>query len=170
MIPSVFFIQEKHVDYEAARAGDGGEDNGDEQKQRRGWRELVADKRILTFTACVVLYYFANAATLPLVGEILSQAKKGGSSAWQVAASVVVAEAAMIGVAILCGKLADQWGRKPLFLIGFAALAMRNALTVVSHNGYYLIGLQALGRCSHGHLWRITHTGNGRSRKRYRPV
>ncbi len=140
MIPSVFFIREDHVDYEAARGGDG---NG-EQKQRSGWRELASDKRILTFTACVVLYYFANAATLPLVGEILSQGKKGQSSAWQVAAMVIVAETAMIGVAILAGKLADSWGRKRLFLIGFAALAIRNALTVVSHNGPYLISLQAL--------------------------
>jgi MFS family permease len=57
---------------------------------------------------------------------------------------VMVAETAMIGVAILAGKLADQWGRKPLFLLGFAALALRNALTVVSHNGFYLISLQAL--------------------------
>jgi MFS family permease len=138
MIPAVFFIREEHVDYEAARGGEGGE------QKRSGWRDLVGDKRIITFTACVVLYYFANAATLPLVGEILSQAKKGQSSAWQVAAMVVVAETTMIGVAILAGKLADDWGRKRLFLIGFAALAIRNALTVVSHNGAYLISLQAL--------------------------
>jgi MFS family permease len=143
MIPSVFFIREEHVDYEAARGGQEA-DADDQPKQRSGWRDLASDKRILTFTACVVLYYFANAATLPLVGEILSQAKKGQSSAWQVAAMVIVAESAMIGVAILAGKLADQWGRKPLFLIGFATLALRNALTVVSHNGFYLISLQAL--------------------------
>lgn len=105
MIPSVFFIREEHVDYEAARGAD------NQQKQRSGWRDLASDKRILPFTACVVLYYFANAATLPLVGEILSQGKKGQSSAWQVAAMVMVAETAMIGVAILAGKLADQWGR-----------------------------------------------------------
>jgi MFS family permease len=141
MIPSVFFIKEGHVDYEAARGGDAG---GEEQKQRTGWRELFSDRRVLIFTACVVLYYFANAATLPLVSEILTQAKKGRASAWQVAAAVVVAEAAMVIVAAVSGKLAAKWGRKPLFLIGFASLALRNALTVVSHNGFYLISLQAL--------------------------
>ena len=50
----------------------------------------------------------------------------------------------MLVVAILAGKLADSWGRKPLFLIGFAVLALRNALTVVNHNEFYLISLQAL--------------------------
>lgn len=145
MVPSVFFIKEEHVDYEAARAGDAnGDQNNEKDKQRSGWRDLVKDKRILTFTTCIVLYYFANAATLTLVSEILTQAKKGAGSAWQVAASVIVAEASMVLVAIGSGKLADSWGRKPLFLVGFGALALRNALTVLSHNPYYLIGLQAI--------------------------
>jgi MFS family permease len=143
MIPSVLFIKSEQIDHEAARAGSNNEkDNGN--SKRRSWRDLFRDRRILFFTCCVVLYYFANAATLPLVSEILTQAKKGRSSAWQVAAAVVVAEAAMVGVAAVSGKLADRWGRKPLFLIGFAALTLRNILTVVSHNGWYLISLQAL--------------------------
>ena len=73
-------------------------------------------------------------------------------SAWQVAASVVVAEVLMVVVAILCGKLADKWGRKRLFLIGFAFLALRNGLTVVSHNEYYLISLQALDGVAMGFM------------------
>jgi MFS family permease len=141
MAPSALFISGNDISYEAARGGRGG-DNG-EQPQRRGWRELLTDKRILTFALAVVLFYFANAATLPLVGEILTQGKHGRQSAWQVAAAVIVAEAVMIGVAVFAGRLADAWGRKPLFLLGFAMLALRNALTVVSHNEYYLISLQA---------------------------
>jgi MFS family permease len=133
------------VNYEAARGGaDSGEGGNGDKKERRGWRDLMKDKRILTFTACVVLYYFANAATLPLVSEILTQGKKGRASTWQVAAAVIVAEAAMVVVARVSGKLADSWGRKLLFLVGFGALALRNALTVLTHNAFYLISLQAL--------------------------
>jgi predicted MFS family arabinose efflux permease len=142
MAPAVYFINQKTVSYEAARAG-GSDDEGGEKK-RASWRDLIHDKNILTFTACVVLFYFANAATLPLVGEMLTKGKQGRSSAWQVALMVIVAEALMVVVAMVCGKLAKSWGRKPLFLIGFAVLALRNALTVISHNQYYLIGLQAL--------------------------
>jgi predicted MFS family arabinose efflux permease len=140
MAPAVYFINEESISYEAARGGD----SEGEEKKRSSWRDLIHDKRILTFTACVVLFYFANAATLPLVGEILTKGKQGRSSAWQVAVMVIVAEAVMVGVAAVCGKLAKSWGRKPLFLIGFAVLALRNALTIVSHNQYYLIGLQSL--------------------------
>ncbi len=50
----------------------------------------------------------------------------------------------MVIVAVVCGKLADKWGRKRLFLIGFAFLVVRNVLTIVSHNEFYLISLQAL--------------------------
>jgi MFS family permease len=141
MAASVFFIRDAHVNYEAARAGKAGK-KGD--RQRASIRDLFHDKRILTFTAGVVLFYFANAATLPLVGEILTQGKHGRRAAWQVAAAVVVAEALMVVVAILCGKLADKWGRKRLFSIGFGFLVLRNVLTVVSHNEFYLISLQAL--------------------------
>lgn len=141
MAAAVYFIQQAHVNYEAARAGDSGK-QGDQQ--RASVRDLFRDKRIQTFAAGIVLFYFANAATLPLVGQILSQGKQGRRSAWQVAAAVVVAEALMVVVAMACGKLADKWGRKRLFLLGFAFLALRNGLTVVSHNEYYLISLQAL--------------------------
>ncbi len=141
MAVSVYFIKEAHVNYEAARGGDG---EKKEDQKRASFRDLFQDKRILTFTAGVVLFYFANAATLPLVGEILTQGKQGRRSAWEVAAAVLVAEALMVVVAIGCGKLADKWGRKRLFLIGFAFLAVRNGLTVVNHNEFYLISLQAL--------------------------
>ncbi len=147
MAPSAFFIRESETSYEAARGGDtedSGDGKADSPPDRARTRDLFSDKRILTFTAAVVLFYFANAATLPLVAEILTQGKQGRSSVWQVSAMVVIAEVVMVGAAALSGKIAGSWGRKPLFLIGFGFLAARNALTVVSHNQFYLIGLQTL--------------------------
>ena len=37
-------------------------------------------------------------------------------------ACIVAAQAVMLPIALLVGRKADAWGRKPLFLIGFAAL------------------------------------------------
>jgi MFS family permease len=91
----------------------------------------------------VVLFNVSNSATLPLVGEILSKDNHGSSSAWQISAAVAVAEIVMVAVAAFAGKKADPWGRKPLFLTAFAFLAIRNGLSVSSHNPYYLISLQA---------------------------
>lgn len=140
MAVAVYFINESHVNYEAARAGSGSKKDAD----RASVSDLVHDRRILTFTIGVVLFFCANAATLPLVGEILSQGKHNKGAAWQISAAVVVAEIVMVLVAMVSGKLADSWGRKRLFLLGFAFLALRNGLTVLNHNEFYLIGLQTL--------------------------
>jgi len=133
------FIRKDDVSHEAAR---GSEESG-QGEQPKGLRDLLRDKRILIFTATVVLFNVSNAATLPLVGEILSKDHHGSSSAWQVAAAVFVAEIVVILMAMFTGKKADAWGRKPLFLIAFGFLAVRNGITVLSHNPFYLIALQA---------------------------
>jgi MFS family permease len=139
MAVSVFFIEQEKVNYEAAREGQG-EQGGSE---RKGWRDLIRDHRILIFTAAVVLFNVSNQATLPLVAQLLSKSKHGRSAAWQIAAAVFVAEAVMILIALFAGKKADQWGRKPLFLAAFGFLALRNGLSVASHNPFFLISLQA---------------------------
>jgi MFS family permease len=139
---SAFLIRAQDVNHEAARAGDEG--SGDQaQPQRKGWRELLHDSRILAFMGVVVLFNVANASTLPLVGQLLSQARKG-AAVWQTTACVIVAEIVMVLVAWLIGKRVDMWGRKPLFIAAFATLAIRNGLTTVSHAEAYLIALQAL--------------------------
>lgn len=80
MAPSVYFINEKDVSYEAARGGDEGADP-EAEPQRQSWRDLLTDRRILTFAITVVVFYCANAATRPLVGEILSANGHGKQSA-----------------------------------------------------------------------------------------
>jgi MFS family permease len=141
MAVSAALIRKGDVSFEGARRGE----EGDGEKQGpKGVRDLLRDRRILMFTAGIVLFNVANAATLPLVGELLSKENAHGNPAGQIAGAVVVAEAVMVGVAAYVGKKADPWGRKPLFLAAFGFLAVRNGLTVASHNPYYLISLQAL--------------------------
>lgn len=143
MAGAVLFIREKEVNYEAARAGQPSKDG--KPQERRGLVELFRDRRILLFTAAVVLFNVSNSATLPLVGQIFSADAHGKKNAsWETALAVMVAEVVMVGVAAFVGKKAQPWGRKPLFLIAFAILAVRNGLGVASHAPAYLIALQAL--------------------------
>lgn len=99
MALAVRFISDDHVNYEAAREGS----NGDDPSRRSTIRDLLRDKRILTFTAAVVLFNVSNASTLPLVAQILSKNNHGAGAAWQVAAAVFVAELVMIFVAKYAG-------------------------------------------------------------------
>jgi predicted MFS family arabinose efflux permease len=126
---AAMFIREESVNFEAARRG-GSEG---EDKQPKGYRELFQDKRIFFFTLAVVVFNISNAATLPLIGEIFSEEHKGSGSALQVASAVFVAEVVMVLVAMFTGKKADRLGRKPLFLLAFGFLVVRNVLNVVSH-------------------------------------
>jgi MFS family permease len=59
-------------------------------------------------------------------------------------ACIVAAQLVMLPIALLVGRTADTWGRKPLFLAGFAVLPVRAVLYTFSDNSAWLIGVQVL--------------------------
>jgi len=59
-------------------------------------------------------------------------------------ACIVAAQAVMLPIALLVGRTADSWGRKPLFLAGFAILPVRAILYTLSDNSAWLVGVQLL--------------------------
>ena len=59
-------------------------------------------------------------------------------------ACIVAAQMVMLPIALLVGRTADGWGRKPLFLAGFAILPIRAALYTLSDSSFWLIGVQVL--------------------------
>src|SRR5436305_7710222 len=92
---------------------------------------------------------------LPLVGELLSKGQDRKSSFFM-SACVIAAQFVMIPVAMVTGKLADPWGRKPLFLIGFGVLAVRGIPYTLDKGPAYLLSVQALdgvGAAIFGVLW-----------------
>ena len=60
------------------------------------------------------------------------------------AACAIAAQMVMVPTAMLAGSRADVWGRKPLFLAAFVALALRGALYTLSDNPAWLIAVQLL--------------------------
>ncbi len=59
-------------------------------------------------------------------------------------ACIIAAQLVMLPIALLVGRTADTWGRKPLFLAGFAVLPVRAVLYTLSDNSFWLIGVQVL--------------------------
>jgi MFS family permease len=104
---------------------------------------LFADRRILTFIASAVLFHFANAAMLPLVGQKSSDGLKDGA-AIVMSACIIAAQLVMIPVALAASRLSASWGRKPVFLIGFGVLPIRGLLYCLSVNPIYLVAVQLL--------------------------
>ena len=59
-------------------------------------------------------------------------------------ACIVAAQLVMLPIGLLAGRTADSWGRKPLFLVGFAILPIRALLYTFSDDSFWLIGVQVL--------------------------
>jgi MFS family permease len=135
---AVMLIREREIDHELARGAD--ESDGHDVV---GVRELFKDRRILVFVASAVLFHFANAAMLPLVGQKSSVVLKDGAAV-VMSACIIAAQLVMIPVALAASRLAASWGRKPVFLIGFAVLPIRGLLYCLSINPVYLVTVQLL--------------------------
>jgi len=111
------------------------------------WR-VLRDRRLLIFAGCILLFQLANAAMLPLMGSILTMR----SSAWAstlIGACIVVPQLIVAGVAPWVGRKADSWGRRPLLLLCFAALALRGVLFALVSSPYLIVAVQVLdGVCA----------------------
>jgi len=135
---SIFLIRHEEID---DRLASGIARNGDGREKPVGFWELLRDRRVAILFAATALFHLANAPVMPLVGMYV--ARLGGSNQ-QVAAVVLVAQTVMIPVALLSGWLADRWGRKPVFVVGFLVLPMRIFLYSLTTDSWVLVALQAL--------------------------
>jgi MFS family permease len=108
-----------------------------------GYSILFKSRPLVIFGLCVMLFHLANAALLPLVGQKLAVAYPKEATA-MMSSCIIAAQLVMLPIALLVGRTADTWGRKPLFLAGFAILPIRAMLYTFSDNGFWLIGVQVL--------------------------
>ena len=102
---------------------------------------LIRQPALLIFAASILLLQLANAAMLPLMAGVVTTR----SSQWApvlIAACIVVPQAIVAWTSPSVGRKAQQWGRRPLLLIGFAALAVRGLLFAVVSDPYLLVMVQ----------------------------
>jgi MFS family permease len=79
---------------------------------------------LLVFAGCVFLFQMANASMLPLAGEAFAYSKEAFSSLI-VSALIMVPQIIVAIMAPWTGRQANTWGRRPLLIVGFAALPIR---------------------------------------------
>jgi MFS family permease len=140
---AVLSIPAEAIDLARARDLDQEPDANGRSADPAGYGILFKSRPLLIFGLCVMLFHLANAALLPLVGQKLASAFPKEATA-MMSACIVAAQAIMLPIALLVGRTADSWGRKPLFLAGFAILPVRAVLYTFSDNSFWLIGVQLL--------------------------
>jgi MFS family permease len=139
---AVLSIPAKAIDYNRARDLEP-ELGAAESTRIADYGILFKSRPLVIFGLCAMLFHFANAPLLPLVGQKLAAAYPKEATA-MMSACIVAAQAVMLPIALLVGHKADVWGRKPLFLAGFAILPIRAVLYTLSDNSFWLIGVQVL--------------------------
>src|SRR3984893_17241488 len=102
---------------------------------------LMRQRPLLIFASSVLLLQLANAAMLPLMAGVVTTR----SSQWApvlIAACIIVPQAIVALTSPSVGRKAQKWGRRPLLLLGFAALAIRGVLFATVSDPYLLVAVQ----------------------------
>jgi predicted MFS family arabinose efflux permease len=132
-------IRPGEIDYEIARGANGGEKDA----KAESVLVLFRDQPLVIFLVCAVMFHFANAAMLPLLGEMLARGR-GRSSMMFMSACVVTTQVVITLIASWSGREAGTWGRKPLLLIAFGVLPVRGLLYALTSNTALLVAIQIL--------------------------
>ena len=109
---------------------------------------LLCNRSLITLAACVFLFHAANAAMLPLVGAEMTLR----SAQWAtvlIAVCIFVPQIIVALIAPSVGKLAVAKGRRPVLLLGFAALPARAAILAFNSDPAVIVAAQMLdGLCA----------------------
>jgi MFS family permease len=141
-LPTLFAlsrIRADEIDYERARGSTESHGGG----KTSGAAALLKDRPLVIFLVCAVMFHFANAAMLPLLGELLAKGQ-GRSSMMFMSACVVTTQLIITMIASWSGRKAGTWGRKPLLLIAFGVLPIRAVLYTLTTNSIALVAIQVL--------------------------
>jgi len=103
--------------------------------------QLLCTRPLLIFAASVLLLQLANAAMLPIMAGVVTTRSSNWAPAL-IGACIIVPQAIVALIAPSVGAKAQIWGRRPLLLIGFAALAARGLLFAMVHDPYLIVLVQ----------------------------
>ena len=105
--------------------------------------DLLRQRPLLILAGCVMLFHLANSAMLPLMGSVVTMR----SSQWAtvlIAACIVVPQLVVAALSPWVGRRAESWGRRPLLLLGFAALPVRGILFATVKDPNLLVAVQLI--------------------------
>ena len=113
-----------------------------------GLGTLLRNRSLITLAACVFLFHAANAAMLPLVGAEMTVR----SAQWATVLIAICIFVPQIIVALIAPSV-GQWavvkGRRPVLLLGFAALPARAAILAFNSDPAVIVAAQMLdGLCA----------------------
>jgi MFS family permease len=133
------FIRGDEIDYARARNAA----TGDKARELGSIGDLLKNRRLMLFTAALVLFQLADASMLPLIGENLAVTTRAQSSIWM-SGLIIVPQLVVAVLAPWVGYHSEKKGRRPLLLVGFALEPIRAAVLAFSGDYAFLVVAQLL--------------------------
>lgn len=137
---ALFQIKSGEIDQTRAH---GGMKQSNPSKVALGLRTLLGNNPLRIFAGCVILFHLANAAMLPLAASMVTL-RSSEIATILVATAIIVPQLIVALVSPWVGHEAQRWGRRPLLILGFGALAFRSMLFTLVVNPYLLVVVQLL--------------------------
>jgi len=124
-IIATLFIRPGDIDHDAAR---GAEHGADAPIPAAGLSVLFKSQPLLLVGATMALFHLANGAMLPLLGQSMVARGETFDPSVYTAATVLIAQITMIGMALLAAAVAQTRGYAILFVAALIALPLRGAI------------------------------------------
>jgi MFS family permease len=142
-VPALFALfQIRTHEIDPARAHGGVAKSG-QGNAIAGLLSLFDIRPLLVFAGCIALFQLANAAMLPLAASMMTL-RSSKFATVLVATSIVAPQLIVAVLSPWVGRKAEQWGRRPLLILCFVALAIRGLLFAFLINPYLLMVAQLL--------------------------
>jgi len=109
----------------------------------QGFGEIMRNPSFVAFAFCILVFHLANAAMLPLAASMLTL-RSSQAATIMVAGAIVVPQFVMAALSPWVGRRAKEWGRRPMLLLGFGALALRGLLFSWTSAPHLLVLVQIL--------------------------
>jgi MFS family permease len=105
--------------------------------------QLLADRRLMVFAACTMLFTFANAAMLPIIGTAITR-QAPDTATLLIAAYILLPQLVIALISTFIAGLARNLGRRPILILALAVVAVRGIAFATISNGMLLLPIQAL--------------------------
>jgi MFS family permease len=125
-----------------AAAGDDAIAKPRQAADRAGSFRILADRRLLIFCGCAMLFTFGNAPLLMLISGTLTA--KGSNPSLLIGACIVLPQIVVALASPAVGRFADRYGRRLILIVGFAMLPLRAIIFSTTANSTLVIAVQIL--------------------------
>jgi predicted MFS family arabinose efflux permease len=136
-------IQPGDIDPDLARGG-----ARSERAKSSALRSVLRNRALMIFASAILLFQFANAASLPIMAGLLAT-RLPETATLILSICILGPQFVVAAIASLVGLKAETWGRRPLLVLCFVALVLRCAIFAVTSEPSVVIAAQLLdGICA----------------------